>query len=202
MSITTVRKFAKEHFPALHKTSRYPKQIYKEIDKFCPTKINHAAVFRLIQRSGFIGVWTKAVDQEPGISYELELAYRLLRVFDNEVAARSLIVGWWRKHGMVQNASKLNQVVSVAMAATTDERSWYQKKIRAKRGLQGDRRTTDTAARILDALRDGQKTRLVLIAKLQLSAAKVQMGLGRLVRAGKVVKVAHGLYALAPNSQE
>ena len=202
MSITTVRKFAKKHFAAENEKNSYPKQVYTEIDQFCPTKINHGAVFRMIQHPGFIGVWTKTLDEDTVISYELELAHRLLCVFDNEAASRSLVVGWWKKHGMVYDAAKLDQVVSMAVAASADQRAWFRKTTSANRGLRGDRRTTDTTSGILEVLKDGQKTRLMLIARLRLSAAKVQMGLGRLLKAGKVVKVAHGLYALAPQSEE
>ena len=85
---TTVQEFSRVHFQAMGATVPVG-DVAKEIDAFCPTKIGHDVVYRLMQRPGFIGVWRKTELEDSDIPYELELAYRLLRVHDSEVAARS-----------------------------------------------------------------------------------------------------------------
>ena len=116
-ALTTMREFSTVHFQAMGEAVPVG-DVAKEIDALCPTKIGHDVVYRLMQRPGFIGVWRKTEYEDSDIPYELELAYRLLRVHNSEVAARSLVVGWWRKHGMNHDEAKLTEVVSLAMEAT------------------------------------------------------------------------------------
>src|ERR1039457_6139238 len=121
---TTVQEFSRVHFQAMGE-SVPDGDVAKEIDALCPTKIGHDIVYRLMQRPGFIGVWRKTESEASDITYELELAYRVLRVHNSEVAARSLVVGWWRKHGMKHDERKLNEVVSLAMDATQQYRQRF-----------------------------------------------------------------------------
>src|ERR1035438_935949 len=141
-ALTTMREFSRVHFQAISES--VPGDVAKEIDVFCPTKIGHEVVYRLIQRPGFIGVWRKTDYEDSDIPYELELAYRLLRVHNSKVAARSLVVGWWRKHGMNHDEAKLNEVVSLAMEATQQYRHAFSN--------HPDRRKTDTTQQILNVL--------------------------------------------------
>src|ERR1017187_2232627 len=105
---TTVQGFSRGHFQAMGEAVSVG-GVAKEIDALCPTKIGHDVVYRLIQRPRFIGVWRKTEWEAGDIPYEVELAYRLLRVHNSEVAARSLVIGWWRKHGMNHDEAKLNE---------------------------------------------------------------------------------------------
>src|ERR1022692_696279 len=74
-ALTTMREFSKVHFQAMGETVAVG-DVAKEIDTFCPTKIGHDVVYRLMQRPGFIGVWRKTECEDSDITYELELAYR------------------------------------------------------------------------------------------------------------------------------
>jgi hypothetical protein len=140
-----------------------------------------------MQRPGFIGVWRKTECEDSDITYELELAYRLLRVQNSEVAARSLVVGWWRKHGMNHNEAKLNEVISLAMEAT--------KQYRQKFSNPPDGRKTDTTGNILNVLKGGVLSRLQIREKLtELTGTQLQNALDRLRKANKIEKVGHGLY--------
>src|ERR1039457_5127437 len=109
-ALTTMREFSTVHFQPMGEAVPV-RDVAKEIDALCPTKIGHDVVYRLMQRPGFIGVWRKTEHEDSDITYELELAYRLLRVLNSGVAARSLVVGWRRKHGMNHNEAKLNEVI-------------------------------------------------------------------------------------------
>jgi hypothetical protein len=163
--------------------------VAKEIDEFCPTKIGHDVVYRLMQRPGFIGVWRKTECEDSDIPYGLELAYRLLRVHNSEVAARSLVVGWWRKHGMNHDEAKLNEVVSLAMEAT--------QQYRHNLSNHPDGRKTDTTDNILNALKGGVLSRLQIRGKLtELTGTQLQNALDRLRKANKIEKVGHGLYGV------
>src|ERR1035438_5364096 len=108
-ALTTMREFATVHFQAMGEAVPVG-NVAKEIDALCPTKIGHDVVYRLMQRPGFIGVWRKTEYEDSDIPYELELAYRLLRIHNSEVAAWSLVAGWWRKHGMNHDEAKANEV--------------------------------------------------------------------------------------------
>src|ERR1017187_4215295 len=79
---TTVREFSNIHFQAMSEAIPVG-DVAKELDVLCPTKIGHDVVYRLIQRPGFIGVWRKTESEDSDIPYELELAYRLLRVHNS-----------------------------------------------------------------------------------------------------------------------
>jgi hypothetical protein len=163
--------------------------VAKEIDALCPTKIGHDVVYRLIQRPGFIGVWRKTESEDSDIPYELELAYRLLRVHNSEVAARSLVVGWWRKHGMTRDEAKLNEVVSLAMDATQQYRQRFSN--------HPDGRKTDTTQQILNVLKGGVLSRLQIREKLpELTGTQLQNALDRLRKTNKIEKVGHGLYGV------
>src|ERR1019366_6949397 len=107
-ALATMQEFSRVHFQAMGEAVPVG-DVAKEIDALCPTKIGHDVVYRLMQRPGFIGVWGKTEYEDSDIPYELELAFRLLHGQKSEVAARSLIVGWWRKHGMIHNEAKLNE---------------------------------------------------------------------------------------------
>ena len=161
--------------------------VAKEIDVLCPTKIGHDVVYRLIQRPGFIGVWRKTECEDSDIPYELELAYRLLRVHNSEVAARSLVLGWWRKHGMNHNEAKLNEVVLLAMDATQQYRHAFSN--------HPDGRKTDTTQQILNVLKGSVLSRLQIRGKLtELTGTQLQNALDRLRKANRIEKVGHGLY--------
>ena len=163
--------------------------VAKDIDALCPTKIGHDVVYRLIQRPGFIGVWRKTECEDSDIPYELELAYRLLRVHNSEVAARSLVVGWWRKHDMKRDEAKLNEVVSVAMEATQQYRQQFPN--------HPDGRKTDTTDKVLNVLKGGVMSRLQIRGKLrELTGTQLQNALDRLRKANKIEKVGHGLYGV------
>jgi len=181
-----MHEFSRIHFQAMGEA--FPVgELAKEIDALCPTKVGHDVVYRLMQRPGFVGVWRKTESEDGDISYELELAYRLLRVHDSEVAARSLVVGWWRKHGMNHDEAKLNEVVSLAMEATQKYRQGFSK--------HPDRRKTDTTDRILNVLKGGVLSRLQIRGKLtELTGTQLQNALVRLRKANKIEKVGHGLY--------
>src|ERR1017187_3524090 len=185
---TTVRQFSNTHFQAMGKAVPVG-DVAKEIDALCPTKIGHDVVYRLIQRPGFIGVWRKTEYEDSDIPYELELAYRLLRVHNSEVAARSLVVGWWRKHGMNHDEAKLNEVVSLAMDATQQYRQTFSN--------HPDGRKTDTKQQILNVLKGGVLSRLQIRGKLtELTGTQLQNALDRLRKANKIEKVGHGLYGV------
>jgi hypothetical protein len=149
--LTTVREFSNIHFQAIGESVPVG-DVAKEIDALCPTKIGHDVVYRLMQRPGFIGVWRKTEYEDSDIPYELELAYRLLRVHNSEVAARSLVVGWWRKHGMIHDETKLNEAVSLAMEATQQYRQKFSN--------HPDGCKTDTTDKLLNVLK-GPRTRPV-----------------------------------------
>src|ERR1019366_8180373 len=183
---TTMREFSTVHFQAMGEAVPLG-DVAKEIDACCPTKIGHDVVYRLMQRPGFIGVWRKTVCEDSDIPYELELAYRLLRVHISEIAARSLVVGWWRKHGMNHDEAKLNEVVSLAMDATQQYRQQFSN--------HPDGRKTDTTDNILNALKGGVLSRLQIRQKLtELTGTQLQNALDRLRKANKIEKVGHGLY--------
>ena len=183
---TTVREFSNIHFQAMGAAVPVG-DVAKEIDAFCPTKIGHDVVYRLMQRPGFIGVWRRTECEDSDIPCELELAYRLLRVHNSEVAARSLVVGWWRKHGMNHDEAKLNEVVSLAMEATQQYRHTFSN--------HPDRRKTDTTHKSLNVLRSGVLSRLQIRGKLtELTGTQLQNALDRLRKANKIEKVGHGLY--------
>ena len=185
-ALTTVQEFSKAHFQAMGVVVPVA-DVAKEIDALCPTKIGHDVVYRLMQRPGFIGVWRKTECEDSDIPYELELAFRLLRVHNSEVAARSLVVGWWRKHGMNHNEAKLNEVISLAMEAT--------KQYRQKFSNPPDGRKTDTTGNILNVLKGGVLSRLQIREKLtELTGTQLQNALDRLRKANKIEKVGHGLY--------
>ena len=185
-ALTTMREFSKVHFQAMGDSVPVG-DVAKEIDIFCPTKIGHDVVYRLIQRPGFIGVWGKTEYEDSDIPYELELAYRLLRVHNSEVAARSLVVGWWRKHGMNHDEAKLNEVVSLAMETTQQYRQQFSN--------PPDGRKTDTTQQILNVLKGGVLSRLQIRRKLtELTGTQLQNALDRLRKADKIEKVGHGLY--------
>ena len=139
-----------------------------------------------MQRPGFIGVWRKTEYEDSDIPYELELAYRLLRVHNSEVAARSLVVGWWRKHGMNRDEAKLNKVVLLAMETTKQYRHAFS---------NPDGRRTETTQQILNVLKGGVLSRLQIRQKLtELTGTQLQNALNRLRKANKIEKVGHGLY--------
>ena len=187
-ALTTMQEFSRVHFQAMGEAVPIG-DVAKEIDALCPTKIGHDVVYRLMQRPGFIGVWRKTEYEDSDITYELELAYRLLRVHNSEVAARSLVVGWWRKHGMNQDEAKLNQAVSLAMDATQQYRQGFSK--------HPDGRKTDTTQQILNALKGGVRSRLQIRQRLtELTGTQLQNALDRLRKANKIEKVGHGLYGV------
>ena len=182
---TTVREFSNIHFQAMSEAIPVG-DVAKEIDVLCPTKIGHDVVYRLIQRPGFIAVWRKTGYEASDIPYELELAYRLLRVHNSEVAARSLVLGWWRKHGMNHNEAKLNEVVLLAMETTKQYRHAVS---------NPDGRRTETTQQILNVLKGGVLSRLQIRQKLtELTGTQLQNALNRLRKANKIEKVGHGLY--------
>jgi hypothetical protein len=184
---TTVREFSKVHFQAIEADP--VRDVAKEIDGLCPTKIGHDVVYRLMQRPGFIGVWRKTEYEDSDIPYELELAYRLLRLHNSEVAARSLVVGWWQKHGMNHDEAKLNEAVSLAMEATQQYRQKFSN--------HPDGRKTDTTQQILNVLKGGVLSRLQIRGKLtELTGTQLQNALDRLRKANKIEKVGHGLYGV------
>jgi hypothetical protein len=183
-----MREFSTVHFQAMGESVPVG-DVAKEIDAFCPTKIGHDVVYRLMQRPGFIGVWRKTECEDSDISYELELAYRLLRVHNSDVVARSLVVGWWRKHGMKHDEAKLNEVVSVAMATTQQYRHAFSN--------HPDGRKTDTTRQLLNVLKGGVLSRLQIRGKLtELTGTQLQNALDRLRKANKIEKVGHGLYGV------
>ena len=183
---TTVQEFSRVHFQAMGAAVPVG-DVAKEIDAFCPTKIGHDVVYRLMQRPGFIGVWRRTECEDSDIPCELELAYRLLRVHNSEVAARSLVVGWWRKHGMNHDEAKLNEVVSLAMEPTQQYRHTFSN--------HPDRRKTDTTHKSLNVLRSGVLSLLQIRGKLtELTGTQLQNALDRLRKANKIEKVGHGLY--------
>ena len=184
---TTVREFSNIHFQAMRESVPVA-DVAKEIDAFCPTKIGHDVVYRLMQRPGFIGVWRKTESEASDIPYELELGYRLLRVHNSEVAARSLVVGWWRKHDMKRDEAKLNEAVSLAMEATQQYRQTFSN--------HPDGRKTDTTQQILNVLKGGVLSRLQIRGKLTelITGTQLQNALDRLRKANKIEKVGHGLY--------
>jgi hypothetical protein len=185
-ALTTMQEFSRVHFQAMGEAGPIG-DVAKEIDVLCPTKIGHDVVYRLMQRPGFIGVWRKTEYEYSDIPYELELSYRLLRVHNSEVAARSLVVGWWRKHGMTHDEAKLNEVVSVAMATTQQYRQQFSN--------PPDGRKTDTTDKILNVLKGGVLSRLQIRQKLpELTGTQLQNALDRLRKADKIEKVGHGLY--------
>ena len=185
-ALTTMREFSTVHFQAMGEAVPVG-NVAKEIDALCPTKIGHDVVYRLMQRPGFIGVWRKTEYEDSDIRYELELAYRILRVQNSEVAARSLVVGWWRKHGMNRDEAKLNEVVSVAMETTQQYRHTFSN--------HPDRRKTDTTHKSLNVLRSGVLSRLQIRGKLtELTGTQLQNALDRLRKANKIETVGHGLY--------
>ena len=148
-----------------------------------------------MQRPGFIGVWRKTELEDSDIPYELELAYRLLRVHNSEVAARSLVVGWWRKHGMNRDEAKLNELVSLAMEATQQYRHAFAN--------HPDGRKTDTTDNILNVLKGGVLSRLQIRGKLtELTGTQLQNALDRLRKANKIEKVGHGLYGVKDRHHE
>src|ERR1035438_679244 len=87
-ALTTVQEFSRVHFQAIGEAAPVG-DVAKEIDALCPTKIGHDVVYRLMQRPGFIGLWRKTELEDSDIPYELELAYRLLRVHDSEIGRAS-----------------------------------------------------------------------------------------------------------------
>jgi hypothetical protein len=183
-----MREFSTVHFQAMGEAVPVG-NVAKEIDALCPTKIGHDVVYRLMQRPGFIGVWRKTEYEDSDIPYELELAYRLLRIHNSEVAARSLVAGWWRKHGMNHDEAKANEVVSLAMDATQQYRHTFSN--------HPDGRKTDTTQQILDVLKGGVLSRLQIRGKLtELTGTQLQNGLDRLRKANKIEKVGHGLYGV------
>jgi hypothetical protein len=183
-----VREFSNIHFQATSEAIPVG-DVAKEIDVLCPTKIGHDVVYRLIQRPGFIGVWGKTEYEDSDIPYELELAYRLLRVHNSEVAVRSLVVGWWRKHGMNRDEAKLNKVVLLAMETTQQYRHTFSN--------HPDGRKTDTTQQILSVLKGGVLSRLQIREKLtELTGTQLQNALDRLRKANKIEKVGHGLYGV------
>src|ERR1039457_5102813 len=183
---TTVQEFSRVHFQAMGEAVPVG-DVAKEIDAVCPTKIGHDDVYRLMQHRSFIGVWRKTESEDVDITYELELAYRILRVQNSEVAARSLVVGWWRKHGMNRDEAKLNEVVSVAMETTQQYRHTFSN--------HPDGRKTDTTQQILNVLKGGVLSRLQIRQKLtELTGTQLQNALDRLRKANKIEKVGHGLY--------
>src|ERR1022692_4628587 len=185
---TTMREFSIVHFQAMGEAVPVG-DLAKEIDALCPTKIGHDVVYRLMQRPGFIGVWRKTELEDSDIPYELELAYRLLRVHNSEVAARSLVVGWWQKHGMNHDEAKLNQVVSLAMETTQQYRHKFSN--------PPDGRKTDTTDKLLNVLKGGVLSRLQIRQKLrELTGTQLQNALGRLRKANKIERVGHGLYGV------
>src|ERR1039457_3388961 len=185
---TSVREFSKVHFQSMGESVPVG-DVAKDIDALCPTKIGHDVVYRLIQRPGFIGVWRKTESEDSDITYELELAYRLLRVHNSEIGARSLVVGWWRKHGMDHDEAKLNEVVSLAMETTQQYRQKFSN--------HPDRRKTDTTDNILNVLKGGVLSRLQIRQKLtELTGTQLQNALDRLRKANKIEKVGHGLYRM------
>src|ERR1035437_6093808 len=185
---TTVQEFSRVYFQAMGEVAPVG-DVAKEIDALCPTKIGHDVVYRLMQPPGFIGVLLKVQYEDSDITYELELAYRLLRVHNLEVAARSLVVGWWRKHGMKHDEAKLNEVVSLAMATTHQYRHAFSN--------HPDGRKTDTTQRILNVLKGGVLSRLQICGKLtELTGTQLQNALDRLRKANKIEKVGHGLYGV------
>jgi hypothetical protein len=185
-ALTTMREFSQVHFQSMGEAVPVG-DVAKEIDALCPTKIGHDVVYRLMQRPGFIGVWRKTEYEDSDIPYELELAYRLLRVHNSEVAARSLVVGWWRKHGMNHDETKLNKVVSLAMKATQQYRQEFSN--------HPDGRKTDTTDNILNVLKGGVLSRLQIRGKFpELTGTQLQNALDRLRKANKIEKVGHGLY--------
>src|ERR1035437_4418114 len=187
-ALTTMREVSKVHFQAMGESGSVA-DVAKEIDALCPTKIGHDVVYRLIQRPGFIGVWNKTESEDGDITYELKLAYRILRVHNSEVAARSLVVGWWRKHGMKRDEAKLNKVVSLAMDAT--------QQYRQKCSDHPDGRKTDTTDNILNVLKGGVMSRLQIRGKLpELTGTQLQNALDRLRKVNEIEKVGHGLYGV------
>src|ERR1019366_3723829 len=187
-ALTSMREFANVHFRAMGEAVPVG-DVAKEIDALCPTKIGHDVVYRLMQRPGFIGVWRKTELEESDIPYELELAYRLLRGHNSEVAARSLVVGWWRNHGMNHDEAKLNEVVSLAMEATQQYRQEFSN--------HPDGRKTDTTDNILNVLKGGVLSRLQIRQKLtELTGTQLQNALDRLRKANKIEKVGHGWYGV------
>ena len=187
-ALTTMREVSRVHFQAMGESVPVG-DVVKEIDALCPTKIGHDVVYRLMQRPGFIGVWRKTELEDSDITYELELAYRLLRVHNSEVAARSLVVGWWRKHGMNHDEAKLNEVASLAMETTQQYRHAFSN--------HPDGRKTDTTDNILNVLTGGVLSRLQIRQKLkELTGTQLQNALDRLRKANKIEKVGHGLYGV------
>src|ERR1017187_10210215 len=186
-ALTTIQEFSRVHFQAMGDSVPVG-DVAKEIDALCPTKIGHDVVYRLIQRPGFIGVWGKTELEDSDIPYELELAYRLLRVHNSEDAAQSLVVGWWRKHGMNRDEAKLNEVVSLAMETTQQHRQKFSS--------HPDGRKTATTQRILNVLKGGVLSRLQIRGKLPtgLTGTQLQNALDRMRKANKIEKVGHGLY--------
>src|ERR1039457_3928896 len=186
-ALTTTQEFSRVHFQAMGEAVPVG-DVAKEIDALCPTKIGQDVVYRLIQRPGFIGVWNKTESEDVDITYELELAYRILRVQNSEVAARSLVVGWWRKHGMKRDEAKLNEAVSLAMEATQQYRQTFSN--------HPDGRKTDTTQQILNVLKGGVLSRLQIRGKLTelITGTQLQNALDRLRKANKIEKVGHGLY--------
>ena len=185
-ALTTMQEFSRVHFQAMGDSVPVG-GVAKEIDALCPTKIGHDVVYRLMQRPGFVGVWRKTELEDSDIPYELELAHRLLRVHNSEVAARSLVVGWWRKHGMNHDEAKLNEVVSLAMEATQQYRHTFSN--------PPDGRRTDATQQILSVLKGGVMSRLQIRGKLtELTGTQLQNALDRLRKANKIEKVGHGLY--------
>src|ERR1035437_7304037 len=183
---TTRQEFSRVHFQAIGEAAPVG-DVAKEIDALCPTKIGHDVVYRLMQRPGFIGVGGKNECEDGDIPYEVELAYRLLRVHNSEVAARSLVVGWWRKHGMNHDEAKLNELVSLAMETTQQYRHALSN--------HPDGRKTDTTDKILNALKGGVLSRLQIRGKLtELTGTQLQNPLDRLRKANKIEKVGRGLY--------
>src|ERR1019366_9626398 len=181
-ALTTMREFSTVHFQAMGEAVAVG-DVAKEIDALCPTKIGHHVVYRLMQRPGFIGVWRKTELEDSDIPYELELAYRLLRVHNSEVAARSLVVGWWQKHGMNHDEAKLNQVVSLAMETTQQYRQQFSN--------HPDGRKTETTDKILNVLKGGVLSRLQIRGKLptELTGTQLQNALDRMRKANKIEKV-------------
>lgn len=187
-ALTTMHEFSRVHVQAMGEAVPVA-DVAKEIDALCPTKIGHDVVYRLIRRPGFIGVWRKTEYEDGDIPYEVELAYRLLRVHKSEVAARSLVVGWWRKHGMNHDEAKLNEVASVAMETTQQYRQRFSN--------HPDGRKTDTTQQILNVLKGGVLSRLLIRRKLTgLTGTQLQNALDRLRKANRIEKVGHGLYGV------
>jgi hypothetical protein len=141
------------------------KRLIADIDRWCPTyqrttktgkvrqnpvtkgydfHIPHEAIGRMNGYDGFNGLWYRTVEEDDFISYELELATRLLWVEDSLDAARALVVGWWKKHGIAYDEEKLSLAIYNADLITSDYRNARQSDKEEERMYKGNTEMAET----------------------------------------------------------